>query len=307
LEILMKKWMKRAGIGVGSIVLAVILAVGVIYAASEVRFRHAYDDVAVMPFRAAAATPEGLAQGRHLATAIGKCVECHGDDLGGKVFMDAGPLGVVVATNLTSGTGGVAASYSDGQLERAIRHGIGADGRALAIMPSDAFAAMSDADMQALIAYLRTIPPVNRTVPATNVRALGRALYLAGKLDLFPAELMDHRAPRGAPVPVGVTVEYGEYLATIGGCRGCHSPDLAGAEAMGPPGTPPPANLTPAGPLGQWSKDDFVRALRTGRRPDGTAISSFMPWALAGQMTDDEMSAVWMYLRSVPPKPTRGA
>jgi mono/diheme cytochrome c family protein len=300
----MKKWMKRTGIGVGSIVLALVLGVGVIYAASEVRFRKAYDEVAVTPFRAAASSPDVLARGRHLATAISKCVECHGSDLGGKVFMDAGPLGVVVATNLTSGRGGTGSSYSDGQLERAIRHGVGADGRALAIMPSNDFAAMSDADVQALIAYLRTIPPVDRTVPATNVRTLGRALYLAGKLDLFPAELMDHRAARPAPVPAGVTVEYGQYLATIGGCRGCHGPALAGAPPMGPPGTPPPANLTAAGELGQWSKDDFVRALRTGRRPNGTAIDAFMPWALAGQMTDDEMSAVWMYIKSVPPKPT---
>jgi mono/diheme cytochrome c family protein len=301
----MKTWMKRTGIGVGSLVLAVVLGVGVVYAASEVRFRHAYDDVAVLPFRAAAPSPDVLARGRHLATAIGKCTECHGDDLGGKVFMDAGPLGVVVATNLTAGRGGVAPRYTDGQLERAIRHGIGADGRALAMMPSEAFTAMSDADLQALIAYLRTIPPVDRTVPATRVRALGRALYLAGKLDLFPAELMDHRAARPAPVPQGVTVEYGQYLATIGGCRSCHGPELAGsAEAMGPPGTPPPANLTAAGELGKWSKDDFVRALRTGRRPNGTAISAVMPWALAGQMTDDEMSAVWMYLKSVPAKPT---
>jgi mono/diheme cytochrome c family protein len=299
----MKKWMKRAGIGVGSIALAVVLGIGAVYAASEVRFRKAYDEIAVTPFRAAAPSPDVLARGRHLATAIGKCVECHGSDLGGKVFMDAGPLGVVVAGNLTSGRGGIASSYSDGQLERAIRHGVGANGRALAIMPSNDFAAMSDADVQALIAYLRTIPPVDRTVPATNVRALGRALYLAGKLDLFPAELMDHRAARPAPVPAGVTVEYGEYLATIGGCRGCHGPDLAGGEAMGPPGTPAPANLTAAGALGRWSQDDFVRALRTGRRPDGTAINAFMPWALAGQMTDDEMSAVWMYIRSVPPKP----
>lgn len=300
----MKKWMKRTGIGVGSIVAAAVLGIGVVYAASEVRFRHAYDDVSVTAFRAAA-SPEAVERGRHLATAIGKCTECHGDDLGGKVFMDAGPLGVVVASNLTSGRGGVGGRYTDGQLERAIRHGVNVDGHALAIMPSNDYAAMSDADLAALIAYLRTLAPVDRTVPATNVRALGRALYLAGKLELFPAEIIDHRAPRPEPVPVGVTVEYGRYLATIGGCRGCHGPDLAGrAKAMGPPGTPPPANLTAAGELGRWSKDDFVRALRTGRRPNGTAIDAFMPWALAGQMTDDEMSAVWMYIKSVPAKPT---
>ena len=304
----MKTWVRRTGIGVGSIVLAVVLGIGVIFAASEVRFRHDYDEVAVTSFRAAAPTPETLARGRHLATAIGKCVECHDNDLGGKAFMDAGPLGTVVATNLTTGRGGVGGSYSDGQLERAIRHGIGVDGRALAVMPSTAFASMSDADLSDLIAYVRSVPPVDREVPPTVVRTLGRALYLFGKLPLFEAELIDHNSARPAPVPAGVTVEYGKYLADIGGCTGCHGKDLAGsAEAMGPPGTPPPANLTRAGKLGQWSKDDFVRALRTGQRPDKSVINSFMPWALAGQMTDDEMSAVWMYLQSVPPKQTPGA
>lgn len=299
----MKKWVKRTGIGVGSVVAALVLGVGVIYAASEMRFRHTYDDVAVTSFRAAAPSAETLARGRHLATAIGKCVECHDNDLGGKVFMDAGPLGTVVATNLTTGRGGVGGRYSDGQLERAIRHGIDADGRALAIMPSEAWVSMSDADLQALVAYLRSVPPVDREVPPTTIRTLGRALYLFGKLPMFDAERMDPHAPRPAPVPAAVTVEYGKYLADIGGCTGCHEKDLGGsAESMGPPGTPPPANLTRGGDLGHWSKDDFTRALRTGQRPDGSVISSFMPWALAGQMTDDEISAVWMYLQSVPPK-----
>src|SRR5215212_4503096 len=139
---LMKKWQKRTGIGLGSIVLALVLGVLVVYAASEVRFRRAYDEVAVSPFRAAS-DPAALERGKHLATAVGKCVECHAADMGGKVFMDAGPLGTVVASNLTTGRGGVLARYGDGQLERAIRHGISADGHALAIMPSAEYNAMS--------------------------------------------------------------------------------------------------------------------------------------------------------------------
>jgi cytochrome c553 len=300
----MRKWLKRAGIGVTSVVIAVVLGIGVIYAASEVRFRHAYDDVVAAPFRVAA-SPEARARGQHLATAIGKCVECHDSDLGGKVAMDAGPLGVVVASNLTRGRGGVAGRYTDAQLARAIRHGIDRDGRALVMMPSSAFYGFTDQDLQDLIVYIRSLPPVDRELRPTTVRALGRALYLAGKLDLFPAELMNHRSVRPAPVPAGPTAEYGAYLATVGGCTDCHGPDLAGrAESIGPPGTPPPANLTPAGELGRWSESDFFAALRTGKRPNGTAINAFMPWALAGQMSNDEIRAVWLYLRSVPSKPT---
>jgi len=300
----MRKLLKWTGLSVGSLVLVVVLAVAVVYAASEVRFRRAYSEVAVSPLRAAQGNPAALERGRHLATAINKCVDCHGGDMGGKLFMDAGPLGVVYASNLTSGKGGVLARYTDGQLERAIRHGVDADGHALAIMPSADYWTMGDADVQALIAYIRTLPPVDRELPTTNVRALGRALYLAGKLPLFPAERITHAASRAEPPVPGVTVEYGRYLATIGGCLGCHGKDLAGAAEGEGPGMPSAANLTAAGEVGKWTEQDFFNALRTGKRPNGTALRAPMPWALSGQMTDDEMRAVWMYIKSVPARPT---
>jgi len=299
----MKKWMKRTGIGLGSIALALILGLITVYAASEARFRRAYDEVAVSQLHAATG-PAAVARGRHLAVVVAKCGVCHDADFGGKVMMDVGPLGKVVSSNLTSGRGGVAARYSDGQLERAIRHAVDADGHALAIMPSSDYNAMSQQDMGDLLAYLRTLPPVNRELPPTTLRALGRALYVAGKLPLFEAERMDHNVRPPATVAAGVTVEYGEYLATIGGCKGCHTPTLAGTAEGHAPGEPGAANLTPAGRLGHWSEQDFFKALRTGIRPDGTGINAAMPWALSGQMTDDEIRAVWMYLKTVPPAPT---
>lgn len=297
----MKKWQKITGVGLGSIVLALVLGVVAVYAASEVRFRRAYE-IAVSPLRAGN-DPATLERGRHLATAVSKCVECHDADLGGKVFFDAGPLGTVIASNLTAGRGGVLQRYSDGQLERAIRHGVNEEGRALAIMPSADFAAMSDADVQAVIAYLRTVPPVDRELPKTTVRTLGRALYVFGKLPLFPVEMMDH-SKRPVTVPAGVTKEYGEYLATIGGCKGCHGPDVAGTTEGHGPGEPGAANLTPAGYFGSWTEAQFFSAMRTGIRPDGKAIRAPMPWALTGQMTDDELRAVFMYLKTVPARQT---
>jgi mono/diheme cytochrome c family protein len=296
--------MKRTGIGIGSLALVIVLAVLVVFAASEVRFRKAYDDVAVSPFRAGEASPAVLARGKHLVEAVSKCAECHGSDLGGRLFIDAGPLGQVYASNLTAGRGGVMGRYSDGQLERAIRHGIDDGGHALAIMPSNDYWVMSDADLRAVVAYLRTVPPVDREVPQTHIRALGRALYLAGKLPLYPAELMSHTAARPAPIAAGVTLEYGKYLATIGGCTGCHGADLAGAAAGHAPDEPPPANLTPAGELRTWTEQDFFHALRTGKRPNGSAIRAPMPWAASGRMTDDEVRAVWMFIKSMPAKPT---
>ena len=295
----MRKWMKRTGIGIGSLIAALVLGIGVVYAASEVRFRREVE-IAARPL-AVKPDPAQVARGRHFAEAIGKCGDCHGPDLGGKTMLDAGPLGTVIASNLTAGRGGALARYTDEQLARAIRHGVAEDGRGLFIMPAPEYYHISDDDLSALIAYLRTVPAVDRELPASEIRALGRALYLAGKLPLVVAEQMDHAAPRQAPAP-GVTVEYGKYLATVGGCTGCHGPELAGGPSHDPNG-PPAANLTPAG-IGSWSEADFFRALRSGVRPNGTAISPFMPWVSSGKMTDDEIRALWMYLRSVPAKET---
>jgi len=88
----------------------------------------------------------------------------------------------------------------------------------------------------------------------------------------------------------------------VGGCTGCHGPELVGGPSH-EPGAPPAANLTPAG-IGTWTEADFFKALRSGVRPDGTAINPAMPWASSGRMTDDELRALWLYLRTVPAKET---
>ena len=298
----MRKWLRRLGYAAGGLFGLVLVAACAIYAASELRLRRVYhvqgEKVAL---QSDAAT---LAHGQHLATAIGKCTECHGDNLGGKLFMDAGPLGVLYASNLTGGRGGILASYSDQQLEAAIRHGVRADGHALKIMPSDDYNRFTDADVGALIAYLRHLPAVDNDVPQSHVGPLGRVLYLKGDLPLLPIDRIDNAAPHRA-VAAGPTREYGEYLAYVGGCAGCHGRTLAGGLVNGPPGTPASRNLTPdpTTGIGKWSEADFDRALRTGKRPDGSAITDAMPWKLAAGMTDEEMHALWLYLRSIPPRP----
>lgn len=296
----MRKWIRRAAIGLGALAGLALVGVAGVYVASEVRLRRTYE-VAARPlaFRSDSAT---VARGRHVATAIGKCVDCHAGDLGGKTFIDDPALGTIQAPNLTPGRGGVS-DWSDADLERAIRHGVTPEGRGLLAMPSLEFYHLSDADLAALVAYLRTLPPVDREIPGSRLAAVGRTLFATGALPLMAAEGIDHAAPRPpAPAP-GVTREYGEYLAMVGGCTGCHRADLAGGLIPGtPPDWPPASNLTPAG-LGRWSEADFFRAMRGGKRPDGTAIRTpYMPWPLAGQMTDDEMRALWMYLQSVPAK-----
>ena len=104
-----------------------------------------------------------------------------------------------------------------------------------------------------------------------------------------------------APSP-GRTVQYGEYLAT--GCVGCHGENFSGGPIPGaPPEFLPPANITPhATGIADWEENDFFRLLREGRRPDGTQVDPQMPWQGLGQMTDDEISALWMFLRTVEPR-----
>jgi hypothetical protein len=101
-----------------------------------------------------------------------------------------------------------------------------------------------------------------------------------------------------------VTQEYGAYLAEIAGCLRCHGPGLSGGTPSGAlPGAVAAANITPAG-IGDWSDADFLRAMRTGRRPDGRALDSSMPWPYFAQMSELELRAIWRFLQVVPPRQT---
>ncbi len=129
-------------------------------------------------------------------------------------------------------------------------------------------------------------------------------LWATGQLPLVDAAAIDHTRPSTARVTPAATAEYGNYLADAGGCTGCHGAGLSGGKIPGtPPEWKPAANLTPSGAFAQWSEDDFKRALRTGRRPDGSPIDSIMPWKASAADDDDEIRAVYAYLKSVPARP----
>lgn len=291
-------WLKRLGYLVGGLVVLLLLALLTAYIVTALRFRKRYE-VAATPI-VVGSDSSTLARGRHLAVAIGKCVSCHATDLGGELMFDNGAFGRLAAPNLTSGKGGVFARYVDSTLARAIRRGIRANGTPLFFMPSEAYQGMSDQDVAALIAYLHSLPPVDREHPAPRIGPMARVLYLVMGFPLLPARLIDHAAVPPAMVAESANKEYGKYLVDLGGCSGCHNPSLSGGK-LGPD-EKPASNLTPAG-IGNWTEADFTRALREGIRPGGTPIDTLMPWKLAGQMTDAEIHAIWLYLRSVPPKP----
>lgn len=244
-------------------------------------------------------------RGRHLAV-IAKCADCHGADFGGQVLIDGLPFARVVAPNLTSGQGGIAESRSDDDLLRSIRHGVSNMGHPLALMPAKNYWHMGDDDVAALVAYLRTLPKVDRDPGETEFGPIGRFALFKGDLDpMFEALSMSHDTRREAPPPADTTAAYGKYLANIGGCTGCHGPELVGGPIPGaPPEMRPAANITPDA-IGSWSEQDFFKLLREGIRPDGKVIDTVsMPVPLTRQMTDAETRALWMFLKTVPGKAT---
>lgn len=277
--------------------LAALLVVFV-YWLSNARLRRLYQVAVVAPTLPTDAA--SLEHGGHLARTRG-CCDCHGADLGGTTVMDDPAMGRISGPNLTRGRGGLAADFSDQDFERAIRHGVAPDGRGLFMMPSADYSHFTEEDMADLIAYVKSVPAVDREPAAQRIGPISRALLAAGKIRLA-ADLIDHATLKPDVVGRGPTVAYGRYVAVS--CRGCHGSNYSGGKIeIGPPGWPHAANLTPAGRLAGWSESDFISALRTGRRPDGTELNPVMPRAF-GQMDDVELKAVWRFLGTLPRVPT---
>ena len=297
----MKRILKWIGIVLGVLIVLLLIVVVALYVVGGSKQHKVWEvepEAVTIPTDAAS-----VARGDHLAHTVAICVQCHADNLAGKIFVNQPNLAVIYALNLTSGEGGAGGEFKDPDFVRAIRHGVDPDGRALMVMPSQNFYYMSDADLGAIIAYLRTLPPVNNELPDPQVGLMGRILLATGMIK-FPAELIDHTAARPTAAEAGVTKEYGNYLVQIGVCRDCHGENLAGGSN---PYAPLGSNLTPGGDLGKWDAATFVNVIRTGDTPTGHRLSIDMPYARYGGMTDDELNAVWLYLASLPALPTNPA
>ena len=239
-----------------------------------------------------------VARGEHIARTRG-CTECHGPDLAGMTVFDNGPMGRVDGPNLTRGAGGVGPTFKDDDFVRAIRHGVAPDGRGLFLMPSTDYSTFSDDDMGDLIAYMKSVPPVDKPNGPVALGPIARVLLTAGQIKLA-ADVIDHAHVTPAAVTPGVTVEYGRYLANGG--TGCHGDNFSGGKIkIGPPDWPPAANLTPhtEGRIAKWDETNFITALRTSKRPDGTEINPVMPRAFA-QLNDVELKALFAFLKTIP-------
>jgi len=220
------------------------------------------------------------------------CSACHsktdrltgGRDMGKDLSI---PIGSFLSSNLTPA--GQLTHWSDGEIFRAIRNGIDADGHWLVIMSYTNAGKLSDEDVQSLIAYLRTQPAAGAATvnPPDQFSLLGLVMLGSGLL------------PTGNPVFTGVvtaarkapTAEYGEYISRYQDCRQCHGADLNGGK---------PGQVGPIGPglnlVKQWKLEEFINTMRTGTDPYGHHLGEQMPWRFIGRMDDEELTALFEYL-----------
>jgi mono/diheme cytochrome c family protein len=237
-------------------------------------------------------TPPQIERGERLAYL---CVNCHASSgdlpLDGAAENISSELGVLYPPNLTPG--GPLHAWTDGEIVRAIREGVHQNGRALLLMPSDQYHGMSDADVQALVAYLRTQPVVERTTPETRLNLLGAVVVGLG---LFPVSVQPPiTAPVAAP-SAGPTLEHGAYLVELAGCRECHGDRLEGGTSQFVPNGP---NLPVM--VSQWSAEAFIQTMRTGVDPYGHAVDpALMPWQdYAAAFNNEELEAIYTYIHGL--------
>jgi mono/diheme cytochrome c family protein len=244
-----------------------------------------------------AATPEQLARGERLSRLF--CPACHSPTgkppLAGQGPLKGGPpVGALYIPNLTPA--GELKNWSDGEVIRAIREGIHQSGRPLVIMPSEVFRNLSDADVQALVAYLRSQPAAGPTTPPPRLNVLAALLIGAGVFHTSAQPPIAH--PILAPAE-GTSAEYGRYLVAIMGCPLCHGDNLAGRTG-GRSGPPPGPNLTQLVP--RWNEGDFIHTLRTGIDPYNHTLAEGMPWKdISAFASDEDLKAIYAYVHGLTP------
>jgi mono/diheme cytochrome c family protein len=263
------------------------------------------------------ATAPRMERGKYLVTSVTGCVGCHSEQdfskpgapplasqLGAGVVWTDTNTPWLVAPNITPDKETGAGNWSDDTLARAIREGIGHDGRALfPIMPYPEFRKMSDEDLASVIVYLRSLPPIHNQLPTTKIP--------------FPQNFLIQAVPQPltAPVPApdqSTAVARGAYLVLMGGCADCHTPqekgnaveglDFAGGFVLkGRTGTVASANITPdPSGISFYDENVFLHAMHDGK-VGARQLNAIMPWAFYGKMNDDDLKSVFAYLRTLKP------
>lgn len=301
----MNIWARRIGIAATIIVL---LGIAAVLTAKKMGENKMQRQVGVNVKPVPVALPhqaEWIERGRYLFNTRG-CAECHGASGGGKEVVNDGGM-LVVAPNITSGAGSAVTGFRPVDWVRLLRHGVKRNDKVAMIMPSEDYNQLTDEDMGALVGYAMALPPVPGKRATIELPLPVLALYGVGAIkDAY--EKIDHGKPPPPPIQPAVTPAYGAYLANA--CIGCHGEHLSGGKVPGgPPSWPAAANLTPGtgSAMARYpDAESFVAMFKSGKRPDGSAISEVMPFAMLGAMTDDDMRALHAYLKGLAPRDMGG-
>ena len=283
--------LKWAGAG-SAFFLAVVASVTIVLTSAGILKLSAR--TAATPNLTVARTTSQIQRGQAIAN--GFCGACHsrtgtltgGLDIGKDFSL---PLGSFVSSNLTPA--GQLAHWSDGEIFRAIRNGVDAKGRWLIVMSYTNAGKLSDEDIKAIIAYIRSLPASGQATPEPpdQLSPLGLVMLGAGLL------------PSGKPVlngaikapPKSPSAQYGEYILSYQDCRECHGSKLTGGVQ---------GQLAPIGPglslVKDWTLEDFISTLRTGMDPSGHQLGKEMPWQPIGKMDNEELTAMYEYLVGLP-------
>ena len=283
--------MSRLAASLATLILLPLLTLGGIFLGSELRLRDidsppAFD--ADIP-----TTAEAVARGEHVARIRG-CFGCHGQHLEGRVFTEQWPwVERAVAPNLAA----FAREHSTATINAAIRHGVGHDGRALWSMPSYNWKHLSDEDLVALIAYLRSVDVMQTNLPSAKLGlrarwriAIGESQHMADWVGMVPELRYQDHADRA--------MRFGEYLAMTM-CNECHGLDLRGA--INPDGTAPDLAV-----LAAYSDEDFRELMSTGTAIGGRGdlfLMSLIARDRFPALTEEELVSLLTYLRTVPNQP----
>jgi mono/diheme cytochrome c family protein len=264
---------------------------GIFALLTSIALHEIHGRVAPVPDLKIAGTPAQILRGQAIASSL--CGACHsptgtltgGRDLGKDLAVR---IGHFTTSNLTPA--GELRHWSDGQMFRAIRNSVDDTGRRLLIMSLTNVGRLSDEDIRAVIAYIRSLPAAGMPTPTPpdELNPLGIVLVALGQLpESHPISVDPIIAP-----PKGPTIEYGAYVLSYQDCRTCHGQSLGGGDPHGVGIVGPGLEMVQS-----WTPDQFMKTLRTGVDPAGHRLDgNRMPWQTLGKMDDDELEAVYQFV-----------
>lgn len=234
--------------------------------------------------------------GKRIYAVRNGCIDCHGVDLTGAMIMEDPAMGSIHGANITPFT---LKDWTDEDIGRAIRYGIHKEGRSLQFMPSFDFEGLSKGDVAAVIAYLRSVPAVEKESHKNKFGPLAHVLAVAGQMPImFPALVVDPSKGFSEKPAEEASLDFGKYLANS--CVGCHQHNYSGGKIPGGDPSWPPAADIRLGKFAAYTEESFKKMMETGVSPvSGSLLRPPMPIHLLKQMSETETKALWIFLSSL--------